>query len=111
MDKKLTYRSYIRRLLEHYAQPEEKDGQIETQIVIDEQNDHYLLLYVGWRGNERIRGCTLHLDIKDGRIWIQYDGTEVGVANDLVAMGVPKQDIVLGFRAPARRQYTEFAAA
>ncbi len=111
MDKKLVYRGYVRRLLESYAHPPDKDGQIETQVVLDEANDHYLLLFVGWRGNERVRGCTLHLDIKDERIWIQYDGTEVGVANELVEMGVPKQDIVLGFRAPARRQYTEFAAA
>ncbi len=78
---------------------------------MDEARDHYLLIDVGWRGNERIRGCVIHVDIKDGRIWIQYDGTEYGVANELVDLGVPKEDIVLGFRAPYRLPDTGFGVA
>ncbi|MGB3207023.1 MAG: element excision factor XisI family protein, partial [Crinalium sp.] len=39
----------------------------------------------------------------------QRDFTEVGVANELLAAGVPKQDIVLGFQAPYKRKFTEFA--
>ncbi|MBW4613697.1 MAG: XisI protein [Desmonostoc vinosum HA7617-LM4] len=37
---------------------------------------------------------------------LQY---EEGVANDLVAAGIPKQQIVLGFRPPEQRKFTEFA--
>ena len=66
------------------------------------------LLYVGWRGNKRDFGCILHLDIKQGKIWIQHDGTEIGIANQLVEMGVPKQDIVLAFHEPEIRQFTDF---
>jgi hypothetical protein len=57
----------------------------------------------------RIFGCILHLDIKDEKVWIQYDGTEDGIADELVALGVPKEDIVLGFHPADRRQYTGFA--
>jgi len=46
---------------------------------------------------------------KNGKIWIQHDGTERGVANDLVEWGVPKEAIVLAFHAPYRWQYTGFA--
>lgn len=42
-------------------------------------------------------------------MWIQHDGTERGLASELMEQGVPRGDIVLGFRAPARRKYTEFA--
>ncbi|MBH8562807.1 XisI protein [Nostoc sp. CENA67] len=35
----------------------------EVQTIFDEQQDHYQLLYVGWRGNKRDFGCILHLDI------------------------------------------------
>ena len=80
-------------------------------MVLDEQNDHYHLLTVGWHHNERIRGTILHIDIKDGKIWIQHDGTEIGIANELVEMGIPKEAIVLAFHAPYRRQFTEFAVA
>jgi hypothetical protein len=51
----------------------------------------------------------LHLDIKKGKIWIQYDGTEVGIADELVKLGVPKKDIVLAFHDPLLREYTGFA--
>jgi hypothetical protein len=42
------------------------------------------------------------------KIGIQDDDTEEGVATDLLAAGIPKEDIVLGFRHPNVRQYTEF---
>ena len=51
----------------------------------------------------------MHMDIKDGKIWIQHDGTEIGVANELVELGVPKEDIVLAYHAPYQRVYTGFA--
>jgi hypothetical protein len=39
----------------------------------------------------------LHIDIIDHKLWIQHDRTEEGVAVDLVAAGIPKEQIVLGF--------------
>jgi hypothetical protein len=37
---------------------------------------------------ERIHSCSLHIDIKNGKIWIQHNGTEDHIAYDLVAKGV-----------------------
>lgn len=42
-------------------------------------------------------------------LWIQHDGTEIGIATQLLELGVPADDIVLGFQAPDIRPYTEFA--
>jgi XisI protein len=105
------YRQYIRHLLSERQsrvsiQPNVQEYEVQT--VFDNEQDHYQLLYVGWRGNKRTFGCILHLDIKDGKIWIQHDGTEVGIANQLVELGVPKQDIVLAFHEPYVRQFTDF---
>jgi hypothetical protein len=105
------YRQYIRHLLserQKRAARQRNAEEYEIQTIFDEQQDHYQLLYVGWRGNKRDFGCILHLDIKDGKIWIQHDGTEEGIANRLVEMGVPKQDIILAFHEPYIRQFTEF---
>ncbi len=66
-------------------------------------------MYVGWENRCRVYGCVIHVDVKDGKIWIQHDGTEIGIADELVALGVPKQDIVLAFQAPNLRKFTEFA--
>ena len=104
------YRQYIEHLLserQKQASMSRNYEEYEVQTVFDEKQDHYQLLYVGWRGNKRDFGCILHLDIKDGKIWIQHDGNEVGIANQLVEIGVPKQDIVLAFHEPYIRQFTE----
>ncbi len=107
------YRQYIRHLLserQKRASMSRNAEEYEVQTIFDEQQDHYQLLYVGWRGNKRDFGCILHLDIKDGKIWIQHDGTEEGIANRLVEIGVPKQDIVLAFHEPYIRQFTGFGS-
>ncbi|NER33043.1 MAG: XisI protein [Oscillatoria sp. SIO1A7] len=44
------------------------------------------------------------------KIWIQRDGTEDGMATELAAAGIPKEQIVLAFHPPELRQYTEYAA-
>jgi len=70
----------------------------------------YLLVETGWKNGRRTYGTLLHLDIINGKIWIQLlGGTQEGIAIDLLALGVPKDRIVLGFKSLQRRQVTEFA--
>lgn len=112
MDKLDRYRNYIREILEWYAgfEPQTVD-EYESQIVVDDEHDHYQLLDVGWDDQSRIHNCVLHLDIKDGKIWVQQDLTDPGVVEKLLDRGVPKEDIVLAFHAPYKRPYTGFAVA
>ena len=71
----------------------------------------YLLVDVGWKGYERAHGALVHVDVIDGKFWIHYDGTEEGIATQLVAEGVPPDRIVLAFKHPTLRKRTGFAAA
>ncbi len=109
MDTRNTYRSIIERLLNEYAQTPYAYGEIVCQTVFDRDGGHYLLMILGRDGIRRVHGCLIHLDLVGKKIWIQRDGTEDGVANDLLEAGVPKEQIVLAFRSPAMRQYTDFA--
>ncbi len=109
MDRVAEYRRHIQHVLDEYGSFDLGDDGIELEIVSDTQHDHYQLVTVGWQGERRTYGCILHLDIKNGKIWIQHDGTEVGIANELVELGVPKSDIVLAFHSPYKRPYTGFA--
>ena len=108
MDKAAKYRDLVIKLIHKYGQYKPRYGDIEVQKIFDREGDHYQLMNVGWHGNRRLRGCVLQIDIKNEKIWIQHDGTEIGVANELVEWGVPKKDIILGYHAPYRRKYTEF---
>ena len=109
MEKLEKYRDLVKKLINKYGQYKPKYGDIEVQKIFDTQGDHYQLMNVGWHGNRRLRGCVLQIDLKSDKIWIQHDGTEIGVANELVEWGVPKEDIILAYYAPYRRQYTGFA--
>jgi hypothetical protein len=111
MDTLNAYRQGIEAVLRAYAQIPYAHGDIQTVLVVDRQADHYLLLAVGWDGPRRIHGSVVHLDIIEGKVWIQRDGTEHGIAEELVEAGIPRDHIVLGFRPADLRQYTEYAVA
>ena len=91
-----------------------KDDPIETQSIIDHANGHYLLFSVGWyENNKREYAPFLHIDVNENeKVYIQHDGTDLKIALMLTDRGIEKQDIVLAFHAPQRRQYVEgFAMA
>jgi hypothetical protein len=111
MDTLETYRQIIEKVLNEYAQLQYAYGDIQTEVVLDRQSDRYLLIIVGWEGARRIHGSIIHIDIIDQKIWIQRDGTEHGIAEELVEAGIPRDLIVLGFRPTDIRQYTDYAVA
>ena len=103
------YRQLIQSIIEKHSSCGSDKDEIETEIACDIKRDRYLMFHIGWRGERRVYGCVIHIDIKDDKIWIQRDGTEVGIATLLLEQGVPQEDIVLAFHSPYMRQFTEFA--
>ena len=64
-----------------------------------------------WDKSRHHHGCLIHVEIIDGKVWVQRDGTEDGVTDELVQAGIPKEEIVLDFHEPSVRPYTGFAVA
>ena len=109
MDRVTRYREIVRRVIEQYASYKPSHGQINTEVIVDPTRDHYELMHVGWDGQRRVHASVIHIDIIDGKVWIQYDGNSWPVADELTAAGIPREDIVLGFHPPELRQYTDYA--
>ncbi|MEH1790851.1 MAG: XisI protein [Nostoc sp.] len=109
MDTLDNYRKIIEKILNEYAQLPYAYGELERQLIIDENANHYLLLTLGWENKQRVHGCLVHIDIINDKIWIQRDGTEDGIANEFVNLGIPKDHIVLAFQPAGVRKYTDFA--
>jgi XisI protein len=104
-----TYQEAIQSLLTDISSQSVSDSGIESQTLFDTIRNHYQVAHVGWHNHHRVYGCVLHIDIKDGKVWVQHNGTERAIADDLMERGVPAQDIVLGFHSPSKRKFTEFA--
>ncbi|WP_008318565.1 XisI protein [Leptolyngbya sp. PCC 6406] len=111
MDKIAQYRKYVQTLLSQYAKDDISDDVVEVQLIFDTERDHYQWMNVGWEQFNRVYRCIIHFDIKDGKIWLQQNLTDQNLAEELVEMGVPREDIVLGLQPPYKRPYTEYGAA
>lgn len=94
------YRRCVRRLLSGRAQLI-WDDRVRAETIFDRARDRYLLVHVGWRGSQRVYDTLLHIDICGDRVWIQQDETATGVTNELIEMGIPQEDIILGFVPPS----------
>lgn len=104
-------RKIIKTILSKYAKIPHANGQIDSQTVFDDDNNRYLLISIGWDKKKRVHHIVMHVDIIDDKIWIQCDNTDAAIAIDLEEAGIPKDRIVLGFRSPKIRQYTDYAVA
>ena len=113
MDKVEQYEQIVIRLLNDYATAWEDPRQpIKTQVVLDRTSKHYQLIRLGWRNSEEyVHNCLFHLDIVEGKIWIQENRTDISMAEELVNEGVDKKDIVLGMLPHALREDSEYASA
>ena len=112
MDKIAKYKKIVRDLMLYIASISPSDEKVETQLIMDDERNHYLLYSVGWEEtNYREYSPFVHIDIKpDGKVWLQHDGTDLTIALMLFERGIPKSDIVLGFKSPYRRKdIPEFA--
>jgi hypothetical protein len=114
MDKLSCYQDLIKQGLTDYVNLLHKSAAqlpFESVLVFDDEHCQYLLRELGWTKQGRIRQTRLHVALKNGKIWIEEDWTEDGIATYFLEQNVPREDIVLGFQPPEMRPYTEFAVA
>ncbi|MFK7981007.1 MAG: element excision factor XisI family protein [Saprospiraceae bacterium] len=82
---------------------------LKAHLLINRQKTDFILLKMGWMQKLFIHAVVFHLEIKNNKIWIYEDKTDIDVANILVEKGIAKKDIVLGFLSPTLREFSEYA--
>jgi hypothetical protein len=105
---RLNYREAIEKTLNSFRDMVVREG-TEVKIIRDLESGNYLVILAGWNDRSRVYGVSVHIEVKDDKIWIQQDRTDTGIARELVEFGVPKNDIVLAFKSPFTRKFTEYA--
>ena len=84
----------------------------DCQPIIDLRHNHFQLTRIGWHERKHHFNVLMHFEIKaDGKIWIHQNATEVLVGEALEALGVAKNEIVVGFRPEYLRPMTGYATA
>ncbi len=99
----------ILQVLNEVTPPNKRIGNLEYDQVVDTERHHYQLLARGWDQDKRIHGIVVHMDIRDGLVWLEQDNTDYGVAEALVRLGIPKDRIVLGWQLQFMRKRSGFA--
>ncbi|NER32382.1 MAG: XisI protein [Symploca sp. SIO1C4] len=109
----INFRQTVRRLLEERATwyNQSPSSNIKTYPVFDSEHDHYLLLDVGRENNKRVRSIVVYVRLEEDKIWVEEDWTDESIADALVEAGIPKSNIVLGFKPPELRPFTQFATS
>ena len=81
------------------------------KTIFDRRGDSYLIVREGWEESRRVLSFVVYAEIINGKIVIQEDWMEHGLARELEEAGIPKSEIVLGFQPPYVRPLTGYAAA
>ena len=114
MDRLTQYRQAIIEILTEFSNVSKgstSKEEMEEQLILDTQRDHYQILTIGWNGIKRVYYPVFHIDIKNNKIWVQEDATDFDFVGELEKRGVPKSDIVLAFHSPFKRPLTDYAVA
>lgn len=117
MDKLEKYRSVIQKILTEYYEMSStqvignREVEASDRLAFDEKREQYLWFRFGWEGKKQLQYIIMYICIKNSKVWVEADATNLCVVDDLLSAGIPQSDIVLGFHHPSKRGLTEFATA
>lgn len=92
-----TLQNKVKQVINQYAQLTPSHGQIRLDTVFDDAQNRYALMQTGWSRGQRIRGNLIYITLQNNQIYLEYDGIEQGITQDLINLGVPAEQIVLAF--------------
>jgi hypothetical protein len=103
------YRNVIIEMLREVAD-RSINGKVRTVTVFDESSNQYQILDLGWDdAGKRVFQPMIHLELLDGKIWIQENMTDLDIAKVLLEWDVEPTDIVLGMHSEGLRRFSEYA--
>lgn len=80
---------------------------IDTEVICDLQSGNFLLIGVGWRKEARVHSMYFHARIREAKIWIEWDGIDPSIIEELLQRGIPRDAMVFGFLHPSMRSAVE----
>ena len=79
--------------------------------MFDEEHDRYALMQSGWDRGRRVRDNLRYVVVKAGKVGVEYDGMAQGITDELIAMGVAEEDVVLAWLLQPVEEGSGYAVA
>ncbi len=108
MEKVKKYQKSLLQVLHHYAaiqSPFMPD--VENRVISDTKNHNYLLQRIGWYQDTHVHYTVFHFEIRDDKVWVHENRTDVNIDEELIDSGIAHHDIKSGLDSPTpifRRQ-------
>lgn len=101
----------LRDIVEKVLQDWEVSPTQKTQYIAlrDKEQDRYAVLLLQAPHKLNLAHAVFYIAIKNDKIYVEFDSAKEGIANEFLAYGVPKEQIVLAFYPPEMREMGEFA--
>lgn len=97
MDKLTHYQKFITDFLNSFANSLKKGGNEDVFVIVDKENQQYQLLKMYWQDNRRIHDIIFHFSIKDEKIVLQVNNTDINLEPVFAKNHIPKKDVVIGW--------------
>ena len=96
MDKVEKYRQILKSVTENHAKIFSPVQTVNSSAVCDfEQNNYFL---IDFDTKEKRHYIVFHLRLDNGEVFIEQDGIEYGIKQDLVEAGISPNEIVLSYQ-------------
>lgn len=90
------YRILITQVLQAHAAMTAEPSNYDTTVVCDIQTGTYRLIDTEITAGRRQDYIVAQLVLREGKVWVERDGIEYGIGQDLLEAGIPADDIVIG---------------
>lgn len=112
MDKLKNDARIIQNILAKHSQHKAEDASnLSNKLIIGSTSQDFMLLEMGWQNKRYQHHILFHIELKDEKIWVHQDNTDVGIAYEIEAAGIARDKIVLGFVPPYAQGVQGFAVA
>lgn len=69
--------------------------EVRPHPIIDRERKEYVLMWIGWAGDEYVHGIMFHVQIVADKIVIYKDNTDIDLKTFLQEQGVEQNDIIV----------------
>lgn len=92
------YDHTVQELVEQYAAEWKPHDGTSIEAVTDPEHGHYQIVRTGWKDGRFLHACLVHFTVRDQKVQLLRNDTDVEWDRELIDRGVAPDDIVLTFR-------------